>query len=119
MGRLLIGTSSWTDHEGFYPPGTPDRERLRFYARYFPIVEVNATYYAIPARRVVQNWVERTPPDFVFDVKPPRQLTATPEQPGGEPPEPDADLAARFREAIEPLVVAGKLGALTFQFPPS
>ena len=119
MGRLLVGTSSWTDHEGFYPPGIEARERLRFYARYFPIVEVNSTYYAIPSRRVVQGWVERTPPGFVFDVKPPRQLTATPEQPGGEAPVPDADIAHRFLVAIEPLITAGKLGAITFQFPPS
>jgi len=119
MGRLLIGTSSWTDHEGFYPAGIDSRERLRFYARYFPIVEVNSTYYAIPSRRVVQGWVERTPPGFVFDVKPPRQLTATPEQPGGEAPVPDAAIAHRFVDAIEPLITAGKLGAITFQFPPS
>ncbi len=119
MGRLLIGTSSWTDHEGFYPAGIDGRERLRFYARYFPIVEVNSTYYAIPSRRVVQGWVERTPPGFVFDVKPPRQLTATPEQPGGEAPVPDADIVHRFLDAIEPLITAGKLGAITFQFPPS
>lgn len=119
MSRILVGTSSWTDHEGFYPPNIPDRERLRFYARYFPIVEVNSTYYAIPSRRVVQGWVERTPPEFVFDVKPPRQLTATPEQPGGEAPVPDSEIAARFLDAIEPLIAAGKLGAITFQFPPS
>lgn len=119
MGRILVGTSSWTDHEGFYPPGLEARERLRFYARYFPIVEVNSTYYAIPSRRVVQGWVERTPPGFVFDVKPPRQLTATPEQPGGEAPVRDADIAKRFLDALEPLVESGKLGAITFQFPPS
>ncbi len=119
MGRLLIGTSSWTDHENFYPPGVTGPERLRFYAQYFPIVEVNSTYYAIPAKRVVQGWVERTPAHFRFDVKPPRQLTATPEAPGGEAPKPDADLAARFLDALEPLLSSGKLGALTFQFPPS
>lgn len=119
MGRILIGTSSWTDHEGFYPAGISTRERLPFYARYFPIVEVNSTYYAIPAKRVVQGWVERTPTDFIFDIKPPRQLTATPETPGGEAPRPDADLAARFLDALEPLITAGKLGAITFQFPPS
>lgn len=119
MGQLLIGTSSWTDHEGFYPPGIKPAERLRYYARYFPIVEVNSTYYRIPARRVVEGWVERTPPDFVFDVKPPRELTSTPQEPGGEAPTPDADIASAFASAIAPLVEAGKLGAVTFQFPPS
>ncbi|MDI3339156.1 MAG: DUF72 domain-containing protein [Sphaerobacter sp.] len=119
MGRLLIGTSSWSDHDPFYPPGTKPAEQLPFYARYFPIVEVNTTYYRIPPRRMVEGWVQRTPPGFVFDVKPPRELTATPETPRGEPPVPDAAVAEAFAEAIEPLAQAGKLGALTFQFPPS
>lgn len=68
---------------------------------------------------MVEGWVERTPPGFRFDVKPPRQLTSTPETPRGEAPEPDADIADAFAEAIAPLAEAGKLGAITFQFPPS
>jgi uncharacterized protein YecE (DUF72 family) len=119
MGRILIGTSAWSDHDPFYPPGTKPAEQLPFYARYFPVVEVNTTYYRVPARAMVEGWVERTPPGFVFDVKPPRELTSTPEEPRGEAPEPDADLAADFADAIAPLAEAGKLGAVTFQFPPS
>ncbi len=119
MGALLIGTSAWSDHDPFYPPGLKPAEQLPFYARYFPIVEVNTTYYRVPARRTVEGWVARTPPGFRFDVKPPRELTATPETPRGAAPEPDADLAVAFGEAIAPLAEAGKLGAITFQFPPS
>lgn len=119
MGPLLIGTSVWSDHDPFYPPGLKPAEQLPFYARFFPIVEVNTTYYRVPARRMVEGWVERTPPGFRFDVKPPRQLTSTPETPRGEAPEPDADIADAFAEAIAPLAEAGKLGAITFQFPPS
>ncbi len=119
MATLLIGTSAWSDHEPFYPRGLKPAEQLPFYARYFPIVEVNTTYYRVPARRLVEGWVERTPPGFRFDVKPPRQLTSTPETPRGQAPEPDADIADAFAEAIAPLAEAGKLGAITFQFPPS
>lgn len=119
MSRLLIGTSAWTDHEPFYPPGVKPAAQLPFYARYFPVVEVNTTYYRVPSRRMVENWVERTPEGFVFDVKPPRELTSTPETPKGEVPEPDAGLAAAFAEAISPLAESGKLGAVTVQFPPS
>lgn len=119
MGQLLIGTSAWSDHDPFYPPGIKPAEQLPFYARYFPIVEVNTTYYRIPNRRMVEGWVQRTPPGFIFDVKPPRELTSTPETPRGEAPVPDAAVAEAFGEAIEPLAQAGKLGALTFQFPPS
>src|SRR5581483_12047003 len=77
MGAILVGTSSWNDHEPFYPPGTEPSERLGIYARYFPVVEVNTTYYRIPRRSMVERWVDRTPPGFVFDVKPPRALTST------------------------------------------
>ncbi len=119
MGTLLIGTSSWSDHAPFYPPRTGTAGQLQFYARYFPLVEVNTTYYRVPPRTMVEGWVARTPPEFIFDVKPPRQLTSTPEQPRGAAPEPDAETAAAFRDALEPLVAVGKLGAVTFQFPPS
>jgi len=119
MGAILVGTSSWNDHEPFYPPGTEPSERLGIYARYFPVVEINTTYYRIPRRSMVERWVERTPPGFIFDVKPPRALTSTPEEPRGEAPEPDAAEAAAFAEAIAPLAESGKFGAITFQFPPS
>jgi uncharacterized protein YecE (DUF72 family) len=119
VGRLLIGTSSWSDQGPFYPPGTKPAGQLPYYASHFPVVEVNTSYYAVPRRSMVENWVERTPPGFVFDVKPPRALTSTPEEPGGEAPEPDADLAREFMDAIQPLLEAGKFGAVTFQFPPS
>ena len=118
-GRLLLGTSSWSDQGPFYPPGTKSADQLPFYARHFPIVEVNTSYYHVPRRSVVEKWVERTPEGFVFDVKPPRELTSTPDVPGGEAPEPDADLAARFLDSIQPLIEAKRMGAITFQFPPS
>lgn len=119
MGRLLIGTSSWSDQGPFYPAGVKQAQQLPFYASHFPVVEVNTSYYHVPRRSMVEGWVERTPPGFVFDVKPPRELTSTPDEPGGDAPEPDADLAQRFLDAIQPLVEANKLGAITFQFPPS
>lgn len=117
--RLLIGTSSWSDQGPFYPPGLRAIEQLPFYARHFPVVEVNTSYYHVPRRSMVENWVARTPPGFVFDVKPPRELTSTPAEPGGSAPEPDVNLAKVFLDSILPLIQAKKLGAITFQFPPS
>lgn len=119
MTRILIGTSSWSDQGPFYPSSVRGAEQLSYYARHFPVVEVNTSYYHVPRLAMVEGWVKRTPADFVFDVKPPRALTSTPEQPGGEAPEPDVDIAAAFAGAIRPLHEAGKLGAITFQFPPS
>jgi uncharacterized protein YecE (DUF72 family) len=145
--NIWYGTSSWTDKtllasKRFYPPGvnTPE-ERLRFYAEQFPLVEVDSTYYALPPERNAALWVERTPAHFVFDVKAFGLLTGHPvalrslpprvrEQLGGEAQEKKRlyprDLPEKaldevwsgFESALAPLVDAGKLGAVLFQFPP-
>src|SRR6476620_2650372 len=73
--RILTGTASWTDPTMtaagvFYPNGADSaEERLAYYASTFPVVEVDATYYALPAERTAQLWVDRPPPDFMFDIK--------------------------------------------------
>src|SRR3954462_3436565 len=74
MGQVRVGTASWTDRtlieSGWYPPeaDTPEK-RLRYYARKFPLVEVDATYYALPAEQTARFWTERTPAGFTFNVK--------------------------------------------------
>src|SRR6516165_1706664 len=74
MGQVRVGTASWTDRtlieSGWYPPeaDTPER-RLRYYARQFALVEVDATYYALPAEQTAQAWAARTPAGFTFNVK--------------------------------------------------
>ncbi len=67
VGNIHYGTSSWTDptllkSKDFYPPDvdTPE-ERLRFYSEHFPLVEVDATFYALPSERNAALWAERTP----------------------------------------------------------
>jgi hypothetical protein len=79
--QILVGTSSWTDKSlsefgEFYPADVKTPEaRLRFYASQFPIVEIDSSYYAIPAERTAEQWAERTPDDFVFKVEAFRLLT--------------------------------------------
>lgn len=74
--RILVGTASWTDPTlikcgRFYPKGCSSAEdRLRYYASRFPLVEVNSSYYALPSATNSQLWVERTPFDFVFNMRP-------------------------------------------------
>ncbi|HEV2891788.1 MAG TPA: DUF72 domain-containing protein [Frankiaceae bacterium] len=139
MGRILVGTASWTDKSllasGWYPPeaNTPD-ERLRFYASRFPLVEVDATYYAPPAEETARLWAERTPEEFTFNVKAFSLLTQHPTKPGAlyKDLRPDTkknvylkdfdddvvdQVWERFLSALNPLADAGKLGALLFQFP--
>ena len=144
MSQIRVGTASWTDRtlvdSGWYPPeaDTPEK-RLRFYARQFPLVEVDATYYALPAEQTAASWAARTPAGFTFNVKAfslftqhPTRVAALPTdlRPAAEKTGKDriylkdidpavADQAwERFLAALEPLHQAGKLGAILLQFPP-
>jgi uncharacterized protein YecE (DUF72 family) len=119
--KVLIGTCNWLDHKGFYPAeldkSTRAKEKLTYYARQFPIVEVDSTFYGIPEPDVAMGWVERTPDDFVFNVKAYRTLTGhgTREEPKRlATPGEERD----FVELIKPIREAGKLGAIHYQFAP-
>jgi uncharacterized protein YecE (DUF72 family) len=140
-GKLLVGTASWTDKTllsaGWYP-GTADtpEKRLAYYASQFPLVEVDATYYAPPAEQTATLWAQRTPPGFRFNIKAFSLLTGHPTKVSALykdlRPETEkrnvypADLATdvieqvweRFLSALTPLTAADKLGVLLFQFPP-
>ena len=144
MGQIQVGTASWTDRtlleSGWYPPeaDTPEK-RLRFYARQFPLVEVDATYYALPAEQTAASWAARTPAGFTFNVKAFSLFTQHPTRVAALPTDlrPAAEQAGkdriylkdldpavtdqaweRFLAALEPLRQAGKLGAILLQFPP-
>jgi uncharacterized protein YecE (DUF72 family) len=107
---IRIGTSgfSYDDWIGpFYPPDLPAREHLSYYAREFPTVELNVTYYRVPEPRTVSGWVRKTPDDFLFAVKAFQGLTHE----RGEPDFPG------FVSALEPLIESGKLGCVLAQFP--
>jgi uncharacterized protein YecE (DUF72 family) len=140
MGRILVGSASWTDKSllksGWYPPDATSAEaRLKYYASQFPLVEVDSTYYYPPRRQVVQQWAQRTPPGFTFNIKAfsiltqhPTKVTSLPEEmrPEGKqrvyPKDLDPDaveyLWSSFFDALDPLERTEKLGAVLFQFPP-
>jgi uncharacterized protein YecE (DUF72 family) len=115
MGALLLGTSGWDYPEWerrVYPPqGAPDK--LRYYARRFPIVEVNSTFYRLPPPAVAASWVSRTPQRFRFAAKFPQTITHELRL-----ERTDAELA-RFLEVLAPLRAAGKFVAALLQLPPS
>jgi uncharacterized protein YecE (DUF72 family) len=144
MGQVQVGTASWTDRtlleSGWYPPeaDTPER-RLRYYARQFGLVEVDATYYALPAEQTAAAWAARTPAGFTFNVKAfslftqhPTRVSALPKdlRPAAEQTGKDRvylkdmdpvvvdEAWRRFLSALDPLHQAGKLGAILLQFPP-
>ncbi|MEP6873833.1 MAG: DUF72 domain-containing protein [Burkholderiales bacterium] len=140
-----MGTASWTDKTllacgRFYPPeATTAEARLRFYASRFPLVEVDSSYYAMPAPNTAQLWAERTPDDFTMNVKAFRIFTGHQTSPtvlhkdlrealGPSakanlyyrelPVEIRDELWRRFIEALAPLRASNKLGLVHFQFPP-
>ena len=59
----------------FYPRGTKSSEMLDNYAKIFETVEVDSTFYAVPAISVVENWYRKTPPNFTFSLKLPQEIT--------------------------------------------
>jgi uncharacterized protein YecE (DUF72 family) len=140
VGRILVGTASWTDKSliksGWYPEDATSAEaRLKYYASQFPLVEVDSTYYYPPRQQVTQQWAQRTPPGFTFNIKAfsvltqhPTKATALPAdmRPEGKdriyPKDLDEDaveyLWSSFFDSLAPLDRSGKLGAVLFQFPP-
>jgi uncharacterized protein YecE (DUF72 family) len=144
MGKIEIGTAGWTDRtlieSGWYPAeATNPEKRLRYYASQFPLVEVDATYYALPAEQTARAWAERTPDSFTFNIKAFSLFTQHPTPVKSLPADlreaasaagkdrvylkdVDETLAEaawdRFLAALEPLRETGKLGAILLQFPP-
>jgi uncharacterized protein YecE (DUF72 family) len=118
---ILVGTCNWADHKEFYPPelerGRRQREKLDHYARFFPIVEIDTSFYGIPRPEVVESWVARTPASFCFNIKAFRSLTRH-EREDGRPRPPTADEVRDFLAALVPLRESGRLGAVHYQFPP-
>jgi uncharacterized protein YecE (DUF72 family) len=140
VAQIRIGTCSWADEalsKYWYPKGTAAGERLPYYAEHFDTVEVDSTYYRLPAEEMVERWAERTPDGFVMHVKafgvmtrhpvkveqlPPDLRDEAPLDARGRLERPSrefrAEIFRRFREALEPLRSAGKLGGILFQFAP-
>jgi uncharacterized protein YecE (DUF72 family) len=125
-GTFRIGTSGWSyppSSEGtwkgvFYPPGKVDE--LSYYAERFNTVEVNSTFYRPPAPGAVQAWAQKTPKNFDFTVKLWQKFTHPEmyaQKTGRDPALTRADVDL-FKQGLEPLEKAGKLGGLLVQFPP-
>jgi uncharacterized protein YecE (DUF72 family) len=118
---IAVGTCNWADHTDFYPPelerGRRQRDKLTFYAAYFPVVEIDTTFYGIPRPPVVEAWTERTPATFRFNIKAYRSLTGH-ERENGRPRKPTPEEERDFLTALAPLRDSGKLVAVHYQFPP-
>jgi len=135
--NVSVGLAGWGGHD-IYPPGTPAGKKLALYARQFPVVEVDSSFYAIPAAETVERWTRETPDDFGFVVKAHQAMTGHEREAGRKAvaklladeaapdlktlsertAEQEEALFAAFRGAFEPMRRAGKLRTVLFQYPP-
>jgi uncharacterized protein YecE (DUF72 family) len=113
VARFHLGTQSWQFRAWigpFYPPNTPAADMLRWYGRMFSSIEVDSSFYAIPAEPVLREWRERVPDDFVFALKLPQQITHSKRL---------ADTADEVQHFVDRVrVLEGTLGPVLAQLPP-
>lgn len=111
--NIYIGCSGWS-YSGwkgtFYPKELESKKWLSYYARFFKFVEVDSTYYSIPSRFVVKGWKDKTPDDFRFTLKFPKEITH------GKRLLDASRYLIPFFHALEPLV--DKTLMLLIQLPP-
>lgn len=109
---FYCGTSgfSYDDWKGvYYPPGLPRKNWLSYYSQEFNALELNSTYYALPAVSTMESLARKTGGGFLFSVKANQHMTHTREQAG--------DTCRAFISILQPLIEAKKLGCILAQFP--
>jgi uncharacterized protein YecE (DUF72 family) len=114
--KLYCGTSgfaypSWKPD--FYPEKLPSGKFLSYYATRLNAVEVNYTYRRLASPATFQKWIDATPADFTFLPKAHMKITHQLKLLDAE------DFTRAFLESLEPLKIAGRLGPILFQLPPS
>lgn len=113
---IYIGLTGWGDHDDLYTGLTNKKDKLNTYASFFPIVELDATYYAIQRTSVINKWCSETPKDFKFIVKAHQYMT------GHSDYRSDyssiKEVFNAFKDMLHPMAQQNKLGFVLLQFPP-
>lgn len=109
---IYVGLSGWGDHD----LGERHRDKLDAYAAHFPVVELDSSFYAVQPRRNYEKWAADTPASFSFVVKAYQGMTG--HQRGELPFATVDEMYAAFKQSITPLLDAGKIRAILFQYPP-
>ncbi|HVF64308.1 MAG TPA: DUF72 domain-containing protein [Casimicrobiaceae bacterium] len=113
MGALSAGTSGFSYKEWlgkFYPKKLPGDAMLKYYAERLCTVEINNTFYRMPAEAMLEAWADNVPDGFAFTLKAPRRITHI----------------NRLKESAQPVgefvrrasMLGNKLGVILFQLPP-
>ena len=111
--ELWAGTSGysykeWCGH--FYPEKLPGTAMLRYYAERFRTVEINNTFYRMPAESMLTQWTTQVPGNFAFTLKAPRRITHDNRLRDSE-----GNVAEFIRRAE---ILGDRLGVILFQLPP-
>jgi len=78
LDKIFIGTSGWSYPEWkniIYPKNISHDKMLQYYSFFFKTVEINSSFYRIPTKKLVKNWLRTTPESFLFSVKLPQEIT--------------------------------------------
>lgn len=111
---LYVGTSGYSYKEwkgSFYPEKIPAKGMLRFYSERLSTVEINATFYRMPQRSMLENWKEQVPDTFRFSLKAPQRITHF------ERLKETEEDTKYFLETVS--VLENHLGVVLFQLPPN
>src|SRR5260370_33950724 len=115
-GQLRVGTSGYSYKQwkgSFYPEKLPDKEMLSFYAKQFPTVEINHSFYRMPTENVLLQWAQTVPEGFRFALKANQQITHIQRLRNCE------TTLKRFLEDASVLNDVDDLGPILVQLPPT
>ncbi|KUJ60862.1 hypothetical protein AR687_15765 [Flavobacteriaceae bacterium CRH] len=112
---FLIGCSSYNNRfwKGiFYPENLPTAKWFDYYCQHFDTYEMNGTFYKAPTIKVMENWYNKVPAQFIFSVKAPKEITHIKKF---------IDCENQLSEfyGVCKMGLKEKLGPILFQFPPS
>lgn len=110
--KLRFGLTAWSNSHfdnALFPLGTPHDEYLPRYSTVFSVAEADQLYHRLPGRKLLEPWIEQTPPGFRFLPKMWKKVTHE----GGT-----IEDAKTWLDLLEPLRAAGKLGPILIQLPP-
>ena len=113
---IQIGLTGWRDHHSLYDDKVSKQDILTAYASYFPVVEVDSSFYAIQPQRNFEKWLRETPESFQFIVKAFQGMTG--HERGEHSYESKKEMFEAFVTSLEPLIGAKRLAMVLFQFPP-
>lgn len=113
---IKIGLTGWGDHPSIYRTNSTKRDKLFDYSGHFPIVEVDTSFYAIPAAPHIEKWIADTPGNFQFVMKAYQGMTGHLRD--ENPFETRNDMFEAFRNSASVFQQANKLAMVLVQFPP-